>query len=103
MGLRQRSLSLLLDFVIKEVTLDDAVKFHNDMVDLFRAYHKIIESPAKKIEQGMKLKDIWHESRTLLHWILFNLNKGVVSDELAHDIFGRFFHAYMSDRVLTLR
>ena len=103
MGLRQRSLSLLLDFVIKEVTLDDAVQFHNDMVDLFCAYHEITESPAKKIEQEMKLKDIWLESRTLLHWILFDLNKGVISDELANDIFGKFFHAYMSKRVLTLR
>ena len=103
MGLRQRSLSLLLDFVIKEVTLDDAVQFHNDMVDLFCAYHEITECPAKKIEQEMKLKDIWLESRTLLYWILFDLNKGVISDELAHDTFGKFFHAYMSERVLTLR
>ena len=101
----QRSLSLLLDFVMKKVTLDDAVKFHNDMVDLYFTYHgfptELIQD--MKIDAQMNFKEMWDESRSLLYWILFQLNKEVISDGLADDIYDKFYTAYRSDRVLIIR
>ena len=102
----QRSLSLLLDFVMKKVTLDDAVKFHNDMVDLYFTYHDFsteLIQDMKIDDDQMNFKEMWDESRSLLYWILFQLNKGVISNGLADDIYDKFYTAYRSDRVLIIR
>ena len=101
-SIQKRSLSLLLEFIFKEKNVDDAVKFHNDLLDLFFTHHGCNNIQEMRVIAPMDLKDIWLKSRFLLHWILFDVNKEVISTELAEEIFGKFNHAYNLDKRFSI-
>ena len=97
-----RSLSLLLEFILKEKNVDDAIKFHNDLLDLFFTYHGCNNIQEMRIDERMSLKNIWLKGRFLLHWILFDVNKEVISTELADEMFTNFSHAYNLDKRFSI-
>ena len=101
-SIQKRSLSLLLEFVFKEKNVDDAVKFHNDLLDLFFAHHGCNDIQEMRVIEPMDLKDIWLKGRFLLQWILFDVNKEVISKELADEIFTKFYRAYNLDKRLSI-
>ena len=102
-SIQKRSLSLLLEFMFKEKNLNDAVKFHNELLDLFFAYHGCNNIEEMRIMEPMDLKEMWLKGRFLLHWVLFDVNKEAISTKIADDIFNKFSAAYGSDRVLIIQ
>ena len=101
-AVRKRSLQLLLKFIFKGKTVDDAVKFHNDLLDLFFDGYGDDKIGEMKITEPMDPKEMWIESRFLLYWVLFELNKEMISTEIADKIFQKFNHAYNSDRRFSI-
>ena len=99
---QQKSLSLLLEFIFKAKTVDDAVKFHNDLLDLFFDGHGGDKIGEMKITEPMDPKEMWIEGRFLLYWVLFELNKEIISTEVADEIFQKFNHAYNLDRRFSI-
>jgi len=89
-----KSRSLLLRFIhTRNVSLEESVEFHNDMVAIYINYsqqdYELIRDSAKacmKIGHLMTLGDTWFRSRSLLFWTLYILDKGVISTELADDM-----------------
>ena len=100
--IQKRSLSLLLEFIFKEKNVDDAVKLHNDLLDLYFEHHECNDIQELRIFEPMLLKDIWLKGRFLLHWTLFDVNQEVISQELAEIIFSKFNHAYNLDRRFSI-
>ena len=103
-SIQSQSLSLLLKFIFKGKTLDDAVKFHNDILGLYLAYKKYPNYifQKNKINDQKSLEEVWQESDVFLYWLLFVLNEGVIPKDVANDIFRRFSDAYKSNRVLII-
>ena len=101
---QQKSISLLLEFIFKGKTVDDAVKFHNDILDLYFAYNKnsYYFLQRNKMNDQKNLEEVWQKSDVFLYWLLFDLNKEVIPEEVANDIFRRFSDAYKSNRVLII-
>lgn len=101
---QQKSLSLLLEFIFKGKTVDDAVKFHNDILALYFACNKysyyLLQK--NKINNQKSFEEVWQKSDVFLYWLLFDLNKEVIPEEVANDIFRRFSDAYKSNRVLII-
>ena len=96
-SIQKRSLSLLLEFILKEKNVDDAVRLHNDLLDLYFTHHGCNDIQEMRIIDPMGLKDVWLKGRYLLHWILFDVNKGVISEGLAQEIFDQLRYAYNLD------
>ena len=101
-SIQERSLSLLLEFIFKEKNVADAVKLHNDFLDLFFAHHGCNDIQEMRIMEPMELKDVWLKGRFLLHWILFDVNKEVICTEVAEEIFRQFNHAYNLDKRFSI-
>ena len=101
-SIQKRSLSLLLEFIFKEKNVADAVKFHNDLLDLFFEHHGCNDIQEMRIMEPMELKDVWLKGRFLLQWILFRVNKEVICTEVAEEIFGKFYRAYNLDKRFSI-
>ena len=101
-SIQKRSLSLLLEFIFKEKNGDDAVKLHNDLLDLFFTHHGCNDIQEMRIIEPIELKEVWLKGRFLLHWILFRVNKEVICTEVAEEIFGKFNRAYNMDKRFSI-
>ena len=94
-AVHERCLPIFLQFIrFRTLSLEDSVEFHNDMLDIyvdnyFNEEYELIKDSARacmRIGHLMTLADTLFRSSSLLYWILYILDKGVISIELADEL-----------------
>ena len=106
-AIREKSSAILIRFIrYRTVPVEELVKFHNDLVDIYcenyhhEDYELIRDSSRACIRIGYLMTQ--HESvlrnRSLLFWALYILEKKVISVEFADDLIQAIFRKLLQEQ-----